>query len=75
MNRRIRLQIAEALGPTNRWFCSEAHGCEVRDVELLLTHYIKNGGAEDFARRFELGLTPAETEQLGELIARLRSDH
>jgi hypothetical protein len=52
MDARIRQQVAEALGPTNRWFCSEKHGCEVRDADLLLTHYIKNGGAEDFARRY-----------------------
>jgi hypothetical protein len=57
MDRRIRFQLAEALGPTNRWFCSEALGFEVRDAELLLAYYIKNGGAEDFAKRYEQGLT------------------
>lgn len=71
MDRRIRHQLAEAFGPTNRWFCSEAHGFEVRDAELLLTHYIKNGGAEDFARRFEQGLTTTDAEHLDELVARL----
>lgn len=62
MDRRIRLQIAEALGPINRWFCSEAHGREVREAELLLTHYIKNGGAEDFADRFDNGMTPTDNQ-------------
>jgi len=61
MDRRIRLQVAEALGPTNRWFCSEAHGQEVRDADLLLTHYIKNGGAEDFAERYDKGLTISDS--------------
>ena len=56
MDRRIRLQIAEALGPINRYYCSEKHGCDVRDAEKLLAHYIKNGGAEDFARRYTQGL-------------------
>jgi len=60
MERRIRLQIAEALGPINRYYCSEKHGRDIRDADLLLTHYIKHGGAEDFARRFDLGLTCGE---------------
>jgi hypothetical protein len=73
MDRRIRLQIAEALGPTNRWFCSEAHGCEVRDAELLLTHYIKNGGAEDFAKRYASGEIALTDHQI-ELLLRSISD-
>jgi hypothetical protein len=52
MDARIRLQLAEAFGPINRWFCSEAYGCEVLDLELLLTYYIKSGGARSFAERF-----------------------
>jgi len=50
-NDRIRQQLAEALGPDNKWFCSQKSGHEVTDPETLVKHYIKNGGAEDFARR------------------------
>ena len=53
MDQRIRQQVAEALGPTNRWFCCEKLGRHVDDADLLLTHYIKNGGAEDFAKRYQ----------------------
>jgi hypothetical protein len=53
MEFRGRLQLAEALGATNRWFCSQAHGRRVEDRELLISYYIKSGGALDFALRFE----------------------
>jgi len=49
---RIRMQMAEALGADNRWFCSQACGREVHDPEALLNYFVKSGGAEDFARRF-----------------------
>jgi len=52
MDFRIRLQLAEAFGPVNRWFCSEAYGREVDDKESLLIYYIKSGGAADFAKRY-----------------------
>ena len=52
MDARVRLQLAEAMGPLNRWFCSQAHRRRVDDPELLFRHYVKSGGAEDFARRF-----------------------
>jgi len=53
MNIRTRLQLAEAFGHLNRWFCSEAYGREINDRDTLLRYYIKSGGAVDFARRFE----------------------
>jgi hypothetical protein len=53
MDLRFRLQLAEAFGPINRWFCSEAYGREIDDPELLIIHYIKSGGAADFAERFD----------------------
>jgi hypothetical protein len=56
MDFRIRLQLAEAFGPVNRWFCAEAYGREIYDKELLLSYYIKSGGAADFARRYEHAL-------------------
>jgi hypothetical protein len=52
MDLRVRLQLSEAFGSVNRWFCSEAHGREITDLELLLIYYIKSGGAADFAERF-----------------------
>ena len=52
-DQRIRFQMDEAFGSLNRWYCSEAHHCPVDDKDLLLTHYIKAGGAADFAERFE----------------------
>jgi hypothetical protein len=52
MNFRVRLQLAEAFGPVNRWFCSEACGREIDDKDLLLTYYIKSGGAENFDKRY-----------------------
>ena len=53
MHCRVRLQLAEALGPVNRWYCSQAHGREIDHPELLLNYFIKSGGAEDFAIRYE----------------------
>lgn len=52
MDFRTRTQIAEALSPVNRWFCSEKLGKPVDDPAVLVTHFIRHGGAEDFARRF-----------------------
>jgi hypothetical protein len=46
----IRMQLDEAFGPVNRWYCSEHHGYEVRDRETLLRYYIQHGGAEGFAK-------------------------
>ena len=53
MDFRTQIQLTEALGPVNRWFCSESHRKPIDDPEVLLQHYIKTGGAADFARRFE----------------------
>jgi hypothetical protein len=47
----LQMQLAEALGPVNRWFCSQCYGREVTDPDELLEYYIKHGGAEAFARR------------------------
>jgi hypothetical protein len=53
MNLRVRLQLAEAFGPINRWFCSEFYGRNIDNPDLLLIYYIRSGGAEDFERRFD----------------------
>jgi hypothetical protein len=50
---RIQMQLDEAFGSLNRWFCSEAYHREITDPETLLIYYIKSGGADDFARRYD----------------------
>jgi hypothetical protein len=52
MHFRWELQIAEALGPVNRWFCSQTYGREVSNPDLLMKYYVKNGGADDFSDRW-----------------------
>jgi hypothetical protein len=58
MDVRVRLQLAEAFSALNRWYCSQAHCREIDDQDMLLVHYIRNGGAEDFAKRFEEAMGP-----------------
>jgi hypothetical protein len=53
MDFRVRLQLAEAFGPINRWFCSESFGREIDHEDLLLAYYIKSGGAANFAQRYD----------------------
>jgi hypothetical protein len=53
MNFRLRMQLAEALGHVNRWYCSQAHGYPVDDPDLLICYFVRSGGAKDFARRYE----------------------
>jgi hypothetical protein len=52
MHLRLELQLAEAFGDVNRWYCSEAFGRQIDDRDLLLTYYIKSGGVANFAFRF-----------------------
>jgi hypothetical protein len=55
---RLRKQLTEAFGPVNQWYCSQAHGRPVHDPEALLRHFIRSGGAADFAERFEHAMSP-----------------
>ena len=55
---RVRIQLAEALGPVNRWYCSQACGRAVQDPDLLLSYFVKSGGAKDFADRFNEAMGP-----------------
>jgi hypothetical protein len=50
--------MTEALGPLNRWYCSQAYCQEIDDEELLLKYYIKSGGAVDFAKRYAEAMSP-----------------
>jgi hypothetical protein len=58
MHFRVRVQVAEALGPVNRWYCSQAYGRPVDDPQLLLTYFIKSGGAANFADRYAQAMGP-----------------
>jgi hypothetical protein len=58
MDFRVRQQFTEAFGQTNRWYCAQAYGQPIQDRELLVVYYIKSGGAEDFARRYEEAMGP-----------------
>ena len=58
MHFRLRVQVAEALGCVNRWYCSQSHGRCIDDPETLLIYFIKSGGAHDFARRFNEAMGP-----------------
>ena len=49
---RTRMQMAEAFGSTNRYFCSRFDGYPVRDRNRLLEYFADNCGCVDFARRF-----------------------
>jgi len=66
--------LAEAHGPVNRWFCSQAFGYEVRDPELLLIYFIKSGGAADFANRFNEAMGPLNRWYCSEFHGREISD-
>jgi hypothetical protein len=55
---RVRLQLAEAMGPVNRWYCSQAYGEPINDPEILLAYFIKSGGATDFAVRYKNAMGP-----------------
>jgi hypothetical protein len=44
----LNRQIEAALGPVNRWYCSEFYGREISDPDVLLEYFIKHGGAEHF---------------------------
>jgi hypothetical protein len=63
MDFRLRVQLAEAMGPVNRWYCSQVHGRAVGDQddgdrELLVRYFVNSGGAVDFARRYEEAMSP-----------------
>src|SRR4051812_16880094 len=52
MRVRARMQMGEALGAVNRWYCAQGYGREVQEDELLIRYFIRSGGAADFARRW-----------------------
>jgi len=48
---RQKMQVEEALGPVNKWFCGQMYGRRIDDPETLMEYFARYG-AEDFARRF-----------------------
>ena len=46
----LQRQIDAAMGPENRWYCSEFYGREITDCDVLLEYFIKHGGAECFGQ-------------------------
>src|SRR5438128_926975 len=74
MHLRFRLQIAEALGQVNRYYCSLAHGCEIRDPETLMNHFIRQGGAADFALRYDEAMGPLNRWYCSEFYRREITD-
>lgn len=57
MHHRLAAQLAEALGPDNRWFCSQNCGREVADPDELWIYFIRSGGARNFAARYEAAMS------------------
>ena len=49
----LETQRRDALGSVNKWYCSQFHGYEVTDPEVLLAYYIRHGGALHFRRQHE----------------------
>src|SRR4051812_40390036 len=55
---RVEMQLAEALGPVNKYYCSCHFEREVADYNTLLMYFIRLGGAADFARRWAQAMGP-----------------
>jgi hypothetical protein len=51
------MQLAEALGPDNKFFCSCYFCREVTDADTLLMYFVRSGGAADFARRWNQAMS------------------
>jgi hypothetical protein len=64
------VQLAEAFGPVNRWYCAQAHGRPVDDPETLLVHFIRAGGAADFAARYDEAMGPLNRWYCSEFYGR-----
>lgn len=50
----LQAQREEAMGPVNKWFCSQHYGKEITDPETLMRYYIEHGGAAAFRRNHVL---------------------
>ena len=45
----LAAQVREALGPVNKWYCSQCYGREITDPEMLLRYYITHNGGSHIA--------------------------
>ena len=58
MTHRVKAQLAEALGPVNRFYCAKHFSRafderNYQDCETLWRYFIDHGGADDFAKRWD----------------------
>jgi hypothetical protein len=74
MHIRVHLQLAEALGDVNRWFCSEFYNRAISDPHILLEYFIRNGGAANFAHRFRQAFSDLNRYYCSEYYGRHISD-
>ena len=58
-------QLHEALGPVNKWYCSQCYGFEVTDPDTLLAYYIRHGGAWQFRQRYVMAELSAGLKAVG----------
>ena len=52
-------QLKEALGKTNKYYCSQYYGFEVTDSETLLRYYIKHIGAKAYREKHPSSSQPS----------------
>ena len=50
---RTTAQVLEILGDDNRWFCSKFYSRPVTEPDTLARYFCENGGAADFAARWD----------------------
>ena len=74
MDFRLQLQLAEAVGSYNRWFCCQFHGRPIDDAETLLIYYIQSGGAKGFAWRYSQAMGPENRWYCSQFYAREITD-
>jgi hypothetical protein len=74
MSFRVHLQLSEALGDLNRYYCSQANGKPIQEDEKLVRYYIDSGGAVDFARRWEEAMGDKNRWYCSEFFMRPVSD-
>jgi hypothetical protein len=58
MKYRALAQLAEILGNDNRWFCSQHYKRPITDERTLCRYFCDQGGAADFAQRWDEAMGP-----------------
>lgn len=49
----LKIELEEMFGSKNRWYACEKRGFPL-DRDLIVLHYIENGGADNFAKRYRV---------------------